>query len=248
MTTTHAPAARQAGHPGRPIVPGAPSVPQVNLLPPEIRASRSLARVKRFLVLLIVLVLVLAGGGYYWAMTEVDAANDELAAQEAETTRLLNAQKEFAEVPQVLGALERARTARILGTSTEVLWAPFLRQLMTTKPAPVSFELVTFSGATPTTANSLSSNPLAAASIGTVAFQGRSPVLVDTAAWIESLESIPGFVDAYVTSMEISEEEVAGQPLAFYAVSGTVSVTSETLAGRFLESAGDDTDDEEADE
>lgn len=255
MTTTHAPAARQAGHPGRPLVPGAPSVPQVNLLPPEIRASRSLATLKRVLALVLVAVLALGVAGYFWAGLQVQAAEEALAEQEQESTRLLNAQREFAEVPQVLGQLERATQARLLGTSTEVMWAPFLRSLMATAPRGVAFEKIEFFGSTPTAQLTAPSNPLLLEDqyLGTLAWVGRSATVVDSAAWIEGLESIEGFTDAFVTSVEIGERDVNGTMVPVYEVIGSVQVLPEVLANRFVEQPEDeaaddatDTEDEEA--
>jgi hypothetical protein len=231
-------------------VPGAPLVAQVNLLPPEIRASRSLAKVKRLLALILVAVLGFGVLGYFWATIQVADANEELDSATAETTRLLNAQMEYSEVPQVLGDLDAATQARLLGMSTEVLWAPYLTQLMTTRPPNVVFESIVLTGATPMVAAAPPINPLEGTSVATLTFTGRSSVVPDTAAWIESLETIPNFSDAYVMSLEITEKEVGGTLTSYYEVIGSVQVTEDAYALRFVEddTAEDDTaEDESAD-
>ena len=43
---------------------GAPSLPQVNLLPPEIKAARNLSRIKGWLGVALLMTLVLAALGY----------------------------------------------------------------------------------------------------------------------------------------------------------------------------------------
>jgi len=229
--------ARQQAWPraGRPVVVGAPLLPQVNLLPPEIRAHRSLARLKRVLLVLVILALGLAAGMFIWASQQVRSANAELAEAEAETARLLQAQMEYAEVPQVLGALDTAEEARRLGMSTEITWAPYLTQLMTTRPENVVFEQISLTGATPMQAAGLPTNPLQQASVATLSFVGRSAAAPDAAAWIESLETIPNFVDAYVTSLEITEKDENGVPIAYYETQGSVQVLRDAYVERFVE-------------
>lgn len=246
MTATQTPETRVGPHPGRAIIQGAPVVPQVNLLPPEIRASRSLARVKQVLALVLVGVLAVAVAGYFWASGQVRSAEANLAEKQEETTRLLNAQKEFAEVPQVLGQLDLATTARQLGTVNEIMWAPYLRQLITTAPPGVAFEQILYSGATPMAANPLSANPLLAGEYtGTLTWIGRSMSPVDSAAWIESLETIDGFTDVFVRAVEIGERDVNGEMTPMYQVSGSVQVTPEALANRYAESEDDAAEAEE---
>lgn len=216
------------------LVPGLPAVPQVNLLPPEIRASRSLARLKRLLLLLLVLVVVLVGAVFFWATLQVSAANSELAAEEVETARLLDAQKEFAEVPLVLADLTAAKDARIVGMSTEILWSQTLVSLVATAPEGISYEEVAMSGDTPMAWAAPSANPLNERGVAAISFIGRSPKYVDAAAWITALEAIPGFADVYVTAAAIQEEDLEGNVSTYYQVTGSVNVTDALLAERFV--------------
>lgn len=236
-TTVQPAPAHERGAPGGVMVPGAPSVPQVNLLPPEIRGSRSLARLKRLLLLVLLLVVVLAGMGYVWSTWQVSAAQDALAEQEAETQRLLAAQKEYAEVPQVLGALDATKEARTLGTTTEVMWAPYLTALVATAPEGIAFESIQMTGATPTMPAGLPTNPLQAVAPSTLTFTGRSLVVPNTSEWIEQLESIENLTDAYVTSLAITEEDVDGTKTSYYEVTGSVQVTEAAFALRYAEQA-----------
>lgn len=222
--------------PATSLVPGAPRVPQVNLLPPEIRASRSLRKIKRLLLLVLVVVIAAAVAAYLWSTLQVSAANRELAAEQAETTRLLDAQQQYAEVPQVLSELAAASEARSVGMSTEVLWAVPLQQLVATRPLGVAFEEILMSGSTPMLLAAAPTNPLTHQGTAMLGFTGRSLVAPDTAAWIESLEAMPNFTDAYVTAVSITEEDVDGTLTVFYRVTGSVQVSEEALAGRFTNS------------
>ena len=127
----------------------APLLPQVNLLPPEIRAARGLTRVKRWLALVVLLALLVAAGLVLLAMMAQQSADAELAVQQQETERLMSEQARYTEVPVVLGALDRARTAREVGMSTEILWRPYLNAIAATAPEGVRIENLRYQGSTP---------------------------------------------------------------------------------------------------
>src|SRR5690606_13996202 len=119
------------------------------LLPPEIVAARGLRMVKRWLGISIVLVLVVVAGLYAWAVLTKASAQSELRLAEADTEVLLLEQRKYDEVPGVLAMLENSRSSLWLATSTEVLWEPYLRALASTLPDDVSFDTISYSGATP---------------------------------------------------------------------------------------------------
>lgn len=225
----------------RPTVPGAPPFPQVNLLPPEIRASRSLSAIKRVLALALVGVLVLLGATYAVIALQLAAAEDELADAQAETARLLAAQQEYAEVPQVLGQLDDATTARRLGMSTEILWREPLDKLVGTLPPGVFLTSVRVTGQTPVQAAPFSTNPLLGQSVATIEFTGRSLTLPDTSAWIEALETIPSWQDAFVTSVAVTEGTTGSMSgVTYYENTGTVQVTADAWALRFEQTEEED--------
>lgn len=216
-------------------VAGAPSAPQVNLLPPEVKASRSLQTTKRVLLLAVVGAVALAAVGFVIAQMQLSAAESDLAREQTETQRLLAEQAQYAEVPQVLGRLDRARTAQELGTASEVIWAPYMRDLMATAPDGVAFGTISVIGATPMQPAPAPGHPLEEPSQYRLSFSGRSLALPDTAAWIEALEAIEGFQDAYVTAAERGVgTNGSWSEFPSYEVNGSVQVTAEALAQRFL--------------
>lgn len=225
-TTTDQPRTKGAG----PAFVAGP--PQVNLLPPEIREARGLKTVKRVLALALVLVVALCAVGYVFATLDKGAAADELAAAQSETARLQAEQEQYAEVPRVLGQLETTKTARELGMSTEVLWADYYGALAAVLPAEVSLDNLTITQATPATAPAAPSTPLQAPSIGQIAFTARSTTMPDTAQWVDALNSVPGFGDAWVSSATITEDPESH--VAYYNVSATVQVRETAYALRFV--------------
>lgn len=208
---------------------GFPAVPQVNLLPPEYGARRALAALKRRLLFALVVVLAVAVVAYGVAFTSLTAARAEQARAEEETTSLLQQQQQYAEVPQVLGQLARAEDARTLGMSTEILWAPYLRAVGAVMPEGVLLSQFAMTGATPMLAPAPPSNPLQDETVSALAFEAISDQLVDTADWVDALNAMPGFHDAWVSTAKA--DEYNGQPV--YRYTSTVRVTADAYADRF---------------
>src|SRR5690625_1643334 len=108
------------------VAPGTPVVAQINLLPPQITARRLLRRVQRWLVIAIALAIVVALAAVVWTGQVKNQAERDLEDARAETQRLLTAQAQYSEVPQILAELESVQTARELGMGTEILWDPYV--------------------------------------------------------------------------------------------------------------------------
>lgn len=208
-----------------------PTLPQVNLLPPEIRAARGLRVVKRWLGLSLVLVVLLLGGAFGFSVLELGLAQSSLTEAQAETARLQVEEAKYAEVPAVLTAVETIKAARELGMSTEIDWRPYLDAITAVLPPGVSIESFNFSGATPMQVAPVPASPLDAPAVGSIQFSGRSVTLPDTAAWIVALNSVPGFSDAWVTAAAITGED--GE--AYYQIESSVQVLESAYAERFIQ-------------
>ena len=213
----------------KPQATGAASLPQVNLLPPEVRAARGLKVVKRILGLSLVGVLILIGGAYAASIMARAGAQDELADAQEDTLQLQAEESKYAEVPAVRKALDTTKMVRALGMATEVQWNGYLSAITAVLPVDASIETITLEAATPMSAPQAPASPLQGPSVGMLTFTGRSATLPDTAAWIDALNSVPGFSDAWVTSALV--EGADGEP--FYTVNSTVQVTAQAYAHRF---------------
>lgn len=213
--------------------PGVPALPQVNLLPPEVRAGRQLDSVKRWLALTVLVVLVLAALVVGWASMTARTAEAELADTEAQNQQLILEQKTYAEVPQVLGRLAATEEARRVATAREVLWQPYVRAIAATAPDGVGLDTVTTT-VTPDGTPPTDANPLVAGGVGSVAFTATSTTMPDTAAWLRGLDAVPGLQAAWFSDATLSEEGGA----VHYTVSGTVQLTADAYAERFAATAG----------
>ena len=210
------------------------SLPQVNLLPPEVRAKRGLKVLKRWLGVSLLATLVLCVLAYGASLMSAAAAQSDLATAQVDTTRLQTEQQKYAEVPQVLSALASAKAARTLGMSTEVQWKSYLDAITAVLPAGVSLESITVTGATPMTAAPAPASVLDKPSVGQIQFSGRIDTVPNTAAWIDALNGVPGFSGAWVSATAITETD----KLVYYTVTSTVQVTDAAYAKRFAAAEG----------
>lgn len=206
-----------------------PSLPQVNLLPPEVEAARGLARTKRWLAFVLVAAIIGAGGLVWLAIQAEEVADAELADQQAETERLNDEVARYSEVPIVLAALSRARDAREVGMSTEILWKSYLQAIAATAPAGVRIDSLLVQGATPMLGASAPTDALAAWSVKTVTFNAESTTLFDTEAWLRQLVTVPGFADPWFSQATLDEKD----GVIYYTVSATVQVNEDAYSQRF---------------
>ncbi|QCB93641.1 fimbrial assembly protein [Cellulomonas shaoxiangyii] len=219
---------------------GAPAttlrLPQVNLLPPEVSAERGLRKVKRWALLSLLLVVLVVGLAYVMSAFQLAAARNDLTVAQADTVRLQGRLHELAEVPRVMGALDTARSARELVTSTEVLWKPYLDQVRAALPADAAIQTLQTQGATPVVSAVPPGDPLQTQSLGQISFTATTVTVPDAAALADALAAIPGLTDPRIQSMVLqSDEDNPG-----YLLTGTVQYGESALAGRYAPTAEED--------
>jgi hypothetical protein len=207
------------------------TLPQVNLLPPEVRAARNLRATKRWLGIALVVVVALLIG--VWGLAKVSAASaaGDLADAQDNAAQLQAKEAKYAEVPKVLGALSSLESAKTFGMSTEVQWKPYVDALVAVLPAGVSIDNYTATVAGPAAVPPTATDPLQTVGVGQIVLAGRTLTVPDTAAWSSSLDSVPGFYGATVTSVAISAG--TDNSTAYYAVAVTVQINSDAYSHRF---------------
>ncbi|MDM7831222.1 PilN domain-containing protein [Cellulomonas edaphi] len=205
------------------------TLPQVNLLPPEVRAARGLKALKRLLGLGLVAVLILLAGGYVGATLVSSSADDELTEAQTETARLQSEQAKYKEVPQVLAALSSTSKAIEMGMSTDVEWGKYIDAISAILPKGVSIDVLGMSGATPMIAPLPPGDPLQAPSVSQLTFTLRANFIPDSAQMMDKLNKIPGFSDSWVSAAVATEDEHG----IYYTVTSTVQVTLAAYSHRF---------------
>ena len=202
--------------------------PQVDLLPPEVRAGRKFRQTKRLLALLVLAVVLLAVLGWVYALFTLRDANQQVADAQAETDRLTAEQATYAEVPQVQSQLSRAQDAISSATATEILWKGYLEAFRAVTPSGVTYSQMSLSVSSDPSAN-VSSDPLQSPSIGQISFSGSAATLPDLAAWMDAVRTVPGLADPWFSQANVTDQE--GN--VSFQISGTVQITDAALAHRF---------------
>lgn len=210
------------------------SLPQVNLLPPEVRLSRGLRVVKRWLAVAVVATLALCAAAFGASLLAATSARATLADAQARTAALHVEEGKYAEVPQVLNALGASMAAREFGMSTDIRWKSYFDAIGAVLPPDVSLSSFVVTAATPTTPPIVPADVLQPESVGQITFTGRSATMPDAAAWIDALESIPGFVDARVSSVTVAGND----DIAYYDVASSVQLTTQAYTQRFAATEG----------
>ena len=202
--------------------------PQVDLLPPEVRAGRKLRRTKLLLVLAVLVVVLLAMLGWVYAKFTLADANQQVADAQTETARLTQEQAKYSEVPQIQAQLKRAHDAIASATATEVLWKQYLEAIRAVTPEAVSYDSMQVTVSNDPNPQ-VSGDPLQAPSIGQIVFTARAATIPDLAAWMDAVSAIPGLSDPWFQQAQITDKD--GH--VYYQVTGSVQINDVALAHRF---------------
>lgn len=203
------------------------AVPRVNLLPDEILAERRLRRTQATLGAVLLVVAGTVAGGFVLASASAAAAEDDLAVEQARTQVLTAEQAEYAEVPQVMGQVEAAQSARSTAMASDVLWYQYLTHLSASYPKDVWVRDLTAT-ITPVDATAAATG-VPAAGIGTLVVSGTSPVHTGVADWMDVVDATPGLTNPMYT--EANRTDVDGTVVVDW--TSEADVTPDALSNRY---------------
>ena len=205
--------------------------PQVNLLPPEIRAAQGLRHLKKWLVAVVGLVVVVLVLVYGLALMTRASAESELSDAQAQATALAAEQEQYAAVTPVLSGLQRTKEARQRAGSTDVLWKGYFDAIAAVLPPNVSIDSVSLVQKTAAT-DTVSANPdpLVTPGIAALNISGKALALTDDAAFTDALNSIPGFHDAQTSTSVIGVTE---SEVPVFTITSSVLVDESAFSRRF---------------
>lgn len=206
------------------LVIGGPA--RADLLPPEVGAAARGKVVRRNAIAIIILAIILVVVGYAGATFVALGAQLQLDAANQRTQVLLEKQKEFSEVRSVKSMLETGTAARIAATSTEIDWKTYFEKIQAILPAGTIVTNVSANAATPLSAFAQPSVPLQGDRIGELTFTATSASLPDVERWLQSLATLPGFVDAAPGNVSLQGDST-------YQVSITMHINKDVLLLRF---------------
>ncbi len=179
---------------------------QVNLLPPELRQRQAVRRLSSLVIAGGLGVLALVGVFYFFQTQRLADARDELAAREAINRQLrmqIDELQPFADLQAE--ALAKQGLVRSLFLN-EVSWSSVL--LDVSRTIPDSSYLTTLTGqvtaGTAAPADGVAEPPAvgAASLIGSISFQGVAEGTETIATWLDRLEQVEGWVNAWANSAQ----------------------------------------------
>jgi hypothetical protein len=219
------------------VVPGAPALASVNLMPPVFRAKachRAIAR--RGAVWLLGLFAVL-GGVLGIAVAHERVVQAGLARVQASTAALDAEAGRYAQVTQKLNGVKVESDAVLSVMGYEVDWNAVISRIEDTLPAGAKLTNLTLTGVAP--GNSLANVGGGGASappgdtsrseIGQVTFSMSVPGLPDISAWLAAVDAQPGFSGASYSTATLGGSGGS----ATYTINATALLDIRALSGQY---------------
>jgi hypothetical protein len=204
--------------------------PRVSLLPAEINETKQARLLRRRLFsgifLVVVIVLAAIGGATFFALESqinLDAGNEETSAILAEKAK-------YSEAGQIADQVELAKTARAVGTSTEIDLADYLTRIQDALPGGAKLTSVAFDSGSPISPYTQATVPLQDSRIGTFTFTVSTTSLPDLEVLMNSLVALPGYTDAFPTSVGFSKGE--------FTTALILHINNDALAYRYVDANG----------
>jgi hypothetical protein len=216
--------------------PFVPVLPQVNLLPKQIKDSIAVAKIRRRLVLAAVLIIVAAGGVWYLQGSQISAARDTVAAATSENQALRSDVEKLAPVKQMYEQITRLQDLVTTTMASQPEAAVVIERLTAAGTAAggdaIDFAnaAVTYTGI-PQAGKTLNACPNpdpfgTEITIGCVTFSASAGTRGQVSDLLRELESDPLFVGPYVTSSTIADLGGRTDAVAF---SGSAGISLEGL-------------------
>ena len=207
------------------LVLGGP--PRVDLLPPEIKAGKQAAGVRRGLAVGVVAVIVLSAAGYgVAALGALNAAN-ALSDEQDRTAKLLAEQTQYSEATTLVARVRGLEAALLTGTSTEIEWYPVLTTLDKLLPTPGKMA-VNFTSASPIESHPQPVNTLQVPRVATLLVSVRTRSLFNAGDYLTKVRNrLPSVVDATATGSTFEEDDSS------YVTSLTIHIDESALLKRF---------------
>jgi Tfp pilus assembly protein PilN len=214
---------------------GTPTLPSVNLLPPEIAEARRFKRVQLALGGAVLAALLAVVGLYYNSHSGVSAAQDGLTKAKADNVRLQRELTQYQNVTAMKDEVAASQANLELAMGPQVLWSHYLSDLSLILPGNVWLTTVqvNLTGPAASSGTGTIQGALPAVdAIGAISFQGSALTHHDVAALLTALAKEKGFSNPYFTSS--AETVVPNTTKKVADFQATVDVTLKALSGRYL--------------
>ncbi|MGL3200654.1 MULTISPECIES: hypothetical protein [Curtobacterium] len=178
-------------------------VPRVDLLPTEVLVDRRQRAGVRRAWLGVIVVAVAVAAAVTLASANAVQSESHLVQVRQETDALLLQQQAFRDVRSAETQSELLRAAQAVGGSTEIDWQETLQRVQDSLPAGVTITGVQIDSATPLESYAQATSPLQGQRVATLTIDTASPTLPSVPAWLDSIRTIPAFVDGNANSVTL---------------------------------------------
>jgi Tfp pilus assembly protein PilN len=199
---------------------------QVNLLPADVRRRQQTRRFTGIVITAGAIVVGLLIVVLFLQASRLSSANNKLAAQEATNRALQTRIAGLAQFKQLKAQLSAERSLVMGLTSGQVKWSGALQDVSMVIPSQMY--LTSMSGTLNQAQGPGPAPPAAGAGlVGSLQFQGFATDQQSVALWLTRLESVKGWVNAWITT-DTRTMDPSGRLL--YQFSGSVDLTMDATA------------------
>jgi Tfp pilus assembly protein PilN len=214
-------------------VVGTPTLPRVNLLPPEIAEARTLKQYRLGAGGAVVLTAVAVGVFYYQSHGGVASAQSALDASNAKTAQLRTQLASYQGVTQVKNEVQSAQATLAAALAPQILWSKYLQDMSVSLVGNYWLSGLTMAAtSSAATGSTTGSSPLTDGSaVGSIVLTGSAISHYDVADLLRSLAKQQGLSSKPVVSSSTKDASGAGLPsLVRFTVTQTVDSTGRPSA------------------
>jgi Tfp pilus assembly protein PilN len=194
---------------------GTPTLPRVNLLPPEIAEARTLRQLRVGAGGAVVLAFVAVGGLYMQAHSGVSGAQSALDAANAKTASLTAQQRQLQKQTSIKDTVASAQATLATALAPQVLWSHYLQDMSVALAGNYWFTTLTLASGSPATAAAAAAPtaPTPAtdpSAIGSFSAQGKAVSHRDVSTLLASLAKERGLSHPLFTSSAEDATPIVG--------------------------------------
>lgn len=206
--------------------PPAHASARVDLVPPVVETRRRYRAIERRLLTALLALLVLVVAASLGVAFLAIQAENTLAAERTRSQTLINAQKQYTEVSNVMAQVGAYDGAAVAALFAEANWARLMTELDSVLPAGVTIatESITVKGAAPGATADVESTGLDTPGVIEIAFTANADRFDSPTPLLNALSRLTGYVSATV-------EAVAASNDAGYVITGVVQLGADALGG-----------------
>jgi Tfp pilus assembly protein PilN len=216
------------------VMTGAPVMPRVNLMPPEIAEAAKFRRFQLAMGGAVVAAVAVVAALYVSAHSGVGTAQGQLDQAKQQNVALQSQLAQLHSVQDVYGQVSARQAMLSQAMGDEIRWSTYLNDLSLRTPDHVWLTNISAvensTGAVPPT----TAGTAASTTIGTVTFAGVAFSHDDVATWLEALAKEKGYANPYFTN---ATETPIG-PRTVDNFTSSVDLSSAAKSGRYTKPAG----------